>query len=59
MKTSEEAVSTLRGGSALRYSLWLKVMMDLFIVSRIMLAKATIIVIMIPKEINPPVKVLY
>lgn len=59
MKTSEEAVKALRGGSELRSSLWLKVMIVLFIVSRIMLAKAITIVIMIPNEISPPVTVLY
>lgn len=49
----------LRGGLTCLSDFSVNSMMFLFIVSIIMLANAMIMVVMIPKEMSPPVKVLY
>ena len=56
---SAEALMLTRDGSAYRMLFSVKLMIVLFIVSMIMLAKAMVIVMMIPMEIKPPVKVRY
>jgi hypothetical protein len=50
---------TLSAGSLCLSEFSVKLMMVLFIVSRIMLAKPIIMVVIIAKEIKPPVNVLY